>query len=77
VAQITEMIRSKVNDNEASQMIGVSRYYYINCKKARYFMSDERLLRASSALLNADLSVKTTNTEPKTVLLVLVLEMLG
>ncbi|MDQ7818267.1 MAG: DNA polymerase III subunit delta [Melioribacteraceae bacterium] len=77
VAQITEMIRSKVNDNEASQMIGVSRYYYINCKKARYFMSDERLLRASSALLNADLSVKTTNTEPKTVLLVLVSEMLG
>jgi DNA polymerase-3 subunit delta len=77
VAQITEMVRSKINDIEASQMIGVSRYYYINCKKATYFISDERLLKASNALLNADLSVKTTNTEPKTVLLVLISEMMG
>lgn len=76
VAQITEMVRSKINDIEASQMIGVSRYYYINCKKATYFISDERLLKASNALLNADLSVKTTNTEPKTVLLVLISEMI-
>lgn len=77
VAQITEMIRSKIIDNEAYQMIGVSRYYYLNCKKARFLMSDERLLKAANALLNADLAVKTTNTDPKTVLLVLISEMLA
>lgn len=77
VAQIIEMTRSKINDNEAYQMIGVSRYYYLNCKKARFLMSDERLLKAANALLNADLAVKTTSAEPKTVLLVLISEILA
>ncbi len=75
IAQITEMIRSNINDNEAARNMGVSWYYYVNCKKAGYFMKDERLLNASRALLTADLSVKTTSADPKTVLVALISEL--
>ncbi len=72
IAQSTEMIKQKINDNEASKKIGISWGYYINCKKANYFFSDERLLRASVSLLEADVQVKTTATDPKTILLTLI-----
>ena len=72
LAQITEMVRSNINDNEAARMMGVSWYYYINCKKAGFFMKDERLLNASRALLEADLSVKTSSSDPKTILIMLI-----
>jgi DNA polymerase III subunit delta len=77
VAQISELLKSRINDNDAAKMAGVSWGYYINCKKAAYLMSDERLLNASRALLNADLATKTTSANPQTVLLVLITEMLG
>jgi len=77
VAQITDLVRSRVNDNEAVKLVGVSWGYYFNCKKAKYLMSDERLLNASRALLNADLAIKTTATDQRTVLLMLVCEILG
>jgi len=70
------MIRSNVNDNEAARNMGVSWYYYINCKKAGFFMKDERLLNSSRALLQADLAVKTSSSEPKTILLMLISEMM-
>ena len=76
LAQITEMVRSNINDNEAAKLMGVSWYYYINCKKAGFFMRDERLLNASRALLQADLAVKTSASEPKTVLVMLISEMM-
>ena len=76
LAQITEMVRSNINDNEASKLMGVSWYYYINCKKAGYFMKDDRLLNSSRALLQADLAIKTSASEPKTVLISLISEMM-
>ena len=72
LAQITEMIRSNINDNEATRIMGVSWDYYINCKKAVFFMKDERLLNASRALLEADLSVKTSSSDHKTILVMLI-----
>jgi DNA polymerase-3 subunit delta len=76
LAQIVEMVRSNINDNEAAKLIGVSWYYYINCKKASFFLKDERLLNASRALLQADLAVKTSASEPKTVIVMLISEMM-
>ena len=77
VAQITDLVRSNINDNEAVKLVGVSWGYYFNCKKAKYLMSDERLLNASRALVNPDLAVKTTSTDYRTVLLMLICEVLG
>ena len=75
ISQSLELQRSGVQDNEAAKQAGASYYYYINCKKAKYFMSDKRLLNASRALYKADLSVKTSAADPKTILLILFSEM--
>ncbi len=77
VAQMTELLKSTVSDFEAAKLAGVSYGYYMNCKRARFMMDDKRLLNASRALLNADLLVKTTATEYKTILLVLISEIMG
>jgi DNA polymerase-3 subunit delta len=77
IAQITELIKLKVNDNEGSKMLGVSWYYYINCKKAQFLMPDAKLHQASKALLKADLAVKTSSIDSKTIMLVLITEMLN
>lgn len=77
VSQIMELVRSGINDNEAAKLAGVSWGYYVNCKKANYLLNDYRLLNASRALLNADIATKTSSADPKTVLLILVSEMLG
>ena len=65
VAQITELSKSHISDYEAPKLAGISYGYYINCKKARFLMSDEKLLNSSRALLNADLAVKTSVSDPK------------
>lgn len=77
IAQITELRRMSMSDNEAAKLAGVSWGYYINCKKASFLMSDERLLNASRALMNADMATKTTSADQRTVLLVLITEMMG
>ncbi|MBI1936774.1 MAG: DNA polymerase III subunit delta [Ignavibacteriales bacterium] len=76
IAQMTELLKSNINDNEAAKMIEVSWYYYVNCKKAKFFMSDERLLNATRALLNADLAVKTSAADSKTILVLLISEIM-
>ena len=73
---MTELLKSNINDNEAAKMIEVSWYYYVNCKKAKFFMSDERLLNATRALLNADLAVKTSAADSKTILVLLISEIM-
>ncbi|MFA7229373.1 MAG: DNA polymerase III subunit delta, partial [Melioribacteraceae bacterium] len=77
LSQIMELSKSGLNDNEAAKQAGLSWGYYFNCKKAGYLLNDERLLNASRALLNADIATKTTSADPKTVLLILISEMLG
>ncbi|MEG8946022.1 DNA polymerase III subunit delta [Rosettibacter firmus] len=77
IAQITEMVKTNVNDNEAANKLRVSWYYYINCKKANYLFSEKRLLNASRALLEADEAVKTTATDSKTILIMLITKMLS
>lgn len=76
ISQIMELLRSNVNDNEGASMLKVSWFYYVNCKKAQYFMTDERLLKVASALFNADIAVKSTNMDSKTILSILISELL-
>lgn len=76
IAQSLELVKGGVNDNLASKQIGVSYYYYINCRKARMFMSDDRLLAATRALLKADQSVKTSASDPKSIVTILISELM-
>lgn len=77
VAQILDLTRQRISENEGARLVGVSYYYFINCKKATFFMSDDKLYNASKALLNADLAVKTSGLDQKTILQILISEMLG
>lgn len=77
VAQIMEIKKTTQNDFEGAKLAGISKNYYVNVKNARYFMSDERLLKASRALLNADLAIKSTNNDPKSIILILIAELLS
>ncbi|MCX7798329.1 MAG: DNA polymerase III subunit delta [Melioribacter sp.] len=76
VSQILELTKMNISDNEGARKLQVSWYYYTNCKKAKYFFSDERLLNASRALLEADTAVKTTTEDPKNILIMLITRIL-
>ena len=77
VAQITELLKLRTSDFEAAKTANVSFGYYMNCKRSVFLMHDARLLNASRALLEADLAVKTSAAEPKTVLITLISEITG
>jgi len=77
IAQATEVMKDQPNKFQAAKMLKVNYYYYENCLKARNFMNYDTLARSVDALLNADLAVKTTSTDPKIILLALISEMLG
>lgn len=74
VAQVPEMERSNLPDNEAARAIGTHPYYYKDYKKAAAIYRDRKLLRIARALFNADLTVKTTSTDPKTIITILLAE---
>lgn len=65
VTQAKEIKSQFPNDFEASKKIGVSKYYYLKCKNARYLTSFERLKKAAGSLLQADIRVKTSAMNPK------------
>jgi DNA polymerase-3 subunit delta len=68
LTQALELMRMNLNDGEASAKLGVSWYYYINCKKAKFLLNENRLRKAARALYEADLAVKTTQTDPKDII---------
>jgi DNA polymerase III delta subunit len=74
IAQSFELKQRGLNDVEASQAIGISKYYYINCKNAVYFNSEKKVYNAFSALFNADLSLKTSGIDQKTLATILLTE---
>ncbi|HEX2963278.1 MAG TPA: DNA polymerase III subunit delta [Ignavibacteriales bacterium] len=74
VAQVPELTRSNVPDNEAARIIGTHPFYYKDYKKAAMYYRDQRLLRIARALFKADLTVKTSSADPKTVITILLAE---
>lgn len=77
VAQSFELARMNLADKDAAAKAGVSFYYYINCKKARFFMNDKHLLNASRALFETDLTLKTSAVENKSLITILITKMLA
>ncbi len=74
ISQSLEMKQRRLNDNDAAQEIGVSRYYYINCKNASYFNNEQKLSNALSALFKTDLAIKTTGIDQMTLATILLTE---
>jgi DNA polymerase III delta subunit len=76
LAKITELRSKNVPDMEAARIVGTHPYFYPNYVKARNLYSDEKLVEVFRSLLKADVSVKTTSTDDKTIITILVAEIL-
>lgn len=76
LAKITELQTKNTPVQEAARIIGTHHFYYPNYVKARNLFSDQKLVEVFRALLKADISVKTTNADDKTIITLLIAEIL-
>lgn len=74
LAQIPEMIQKKVPDELMAKKLSTHPFYLRNYKEARNLYSDKKLNHIAKALLDADLSIKTSATDEKTILTKLLTE---
>ena len=76
LSKITELKSKNVPDMEAARIVGTHHFYYPNYVKARTLYSDTKLVEVFRALLKADVSIKTTSSDEKTVIALLIAEIL-
>jgi DNA polymerase-3 subunit delta len=76
LAKITELQTKNTPVQEAARIVGTHHFYYPNYVKARKLFSDEKLVEVFRALLKADISVKTTTSDDKTIITLLIAEIL-
>jgi DNA polymerase-3 subunit delta len=77
LSRINELREKKIPDQAAAAIVGTHPYYYKDYLTARASFSDRDLFHASEALLKADLMIKTTSTDYKTVIALLLSEILS
>ena len=76
LAKITELRSKNIPDKEAARIVGTHPYFYPTYVKARTLFSDQKLVEVFRALLKADVSVKTTSADDKTIITILIAEIL-
>jgi len=76
LAQIPEMTSLKMPDQAAARVVGTHPFYYPGYKKARDYFPDKRLNAVIKALLKADVLIKTTSVDEKSILTMLMAEIL-
>jgi DNA polymerase-3 subunit delta len=76
LAKITELKTKNIPVQEAARIVGTHHFYYPNYVKARTLYSDEKLVEVFRSLLKADVSVKTTTADDKTIITLLIAEIL-
>jgi len=76
LAKITELQTKNTPVQEAARIVGTHHFYYPNYVKARKLFSDDKLVEVFRALLKADVSVKTTSADDKTIITLLIAEIL-
>lgn len=76
LAKITELKTQNIPVQEAAKIVGTHHYYYSGYLRARTLYSDKKLVEVFRALLKADISVKTTTTDDKTIVTLLIAEIL-
>jgi DNA polymerase-3 subunit delta len=75
LSRVNEM-NQKIPDAVAARIVGTHPFYYKNFQSARKIFSDKDLFRSVSALLNADILLKTTTIDPKSIFTVLITDIL-
>jgi DNA polymerase-3 subunit delta len=76
LAKITELKSKNIPDMEAARIVGTHHFYYPNYVRARTLYSDSKLVEVFRALLKADVSIKTTTADDKTIITLLIAEIL-
>jgi DNA polymerase III subunit delta len=75
LSRVQEM-KEKISDDIAARIVGTHPFYYKNYKLARTNFSDKDLYLSLNALLNADILLKTTSSDPKSLFTVLITDIL-
>lgn len=75
LSQVRELKEKKIPDNEAAKIVGTHPFYLKNFQRASVLFSNNDLIKAMEALLKADISIKTTTTDPKTIISLLIAEL--
>ncbi len=75
VSRVFELDRDKVSQAEGAKILGIHPFYYLKCRELRKYYSDKNLLNVSRALLKTDIAIKTTNSDKKTLAVMLFAEM--
>jgi DNA polymerase-3 subunit delta len=75
LSQLRELNEKKIPDTEAAKIIGTHPFYLKNYQRASVLFTRNDLVKAAEALLKADISIKTTTTDHKTVISLLIAEL--
>jgi DNA polymerase-3 subunit delta len=76
LSRINEIKEQNMNVYAAARLVGTHHFYYDNFLRARAIFSDKNLFNAAKALFKADLLTKTTSSDPKNVIAILIAEIL-
>lgn len=76
LSRIKELMETRVDEQTAARIVGTNYYFYKDYLSAHKLYSNKDLVRSVRALLNADIQVKTSVTDPKTIITILISEIL-
>ncbi|MDP2302226.1 MAG: DNA polymerase III subunit delta [Ignavibacteria bacterium] len=76
LVQVKELQEKNTRNEIAARIVGTHPYYYPNYIKAAESLSPQKFSEIFEAFLEADLSIKTTNTDEKTILTMLLTRIL-
>jgi len=74
LSQMKELKEKKLSDFEMARIVGSHHFYVKNYQRAEMLFSNNDLIKAAEALLKADVSIKTTSVDQKTVITLLIAE---
>lgn len=77
VARIGELISKRTPDAEIARIVRVPYYFVKDYIRAGKFYSDDQMRKVFRTLLNTDLASKTSSTDTKTLLVLLITEILS
>lgn len=77
IARVGELTKLNITPAEAAKIVGTHPYFYKDYQQARLNYSDKSLTKVFRALLDADLSVKTTSADNKNIITVLISEIIN
>lgn len=77
LARVSELITTNLNEYQAARIVGTHPYFYKDYIEARKRYPDKAIIEAFRALLKADLAIKTTQTDQKTIAAILIAEIIN